>query len=286
MIKVGLPRVSAALTAVGVAALGLAGLAATAVPAAASPGNEARFVALINAERAQVGVGPLSVSGDLTGVARGWSAHMAAVAVLSHNPSWTSQITNWQLLGENVGVGSSVPLLDQAFYASQHHRENELNPAFTQVGVGTVESGGQIWVTVDFRKPTYATPPPPPRPVPAPPVSRGAAVKAPTALRPGNYLQSTDRSHVAVQQGDGNFVVYSGGRPVWASSRATGQPLPGAFLAVQGDGNLVLYGPYGAQWVTGTAGSGSGHQLVMQNDGNLVLYGSSGPLWATSTAGR
>ncbi len=81
-------------------------------------------------------------------------------------------------------------------------------------------------------------------------------------------------------------MVYSSGRPVWASSWMTGQPLPGAFLAVQSDGNLVLYGPYGAQWSTGTVNPRTGYQLVMQNDGNLVLYSSSGPVWATGTAGR
>ena len=163
--------------------------------------------------------------------------------------------------------------------------------------------GNQMWVaahsgtnvseqpiyTSDYYvgEPAIASPPPQrSRAVAAPPVYRGQFAKASSSLRPGNYLKSGDQRHVAVQQGDGNFVVYSSGRPVWASSWMTGQPLPGAFLAVQGDGNLVLYGPYGAQWATGTVNPRLGYQLVMQDDGNLVLYSSSGAVWATGTAGR
>jgi len=110
------------------------------------------------------------------------------------------------------------------------------------------------------------------------------AVHAATTLRSGQYLQSTNGRYVAVQQADGNFVVYAAGRPVWASSTALGTRQPGTSLAVQDDGNLVLYGPQRALWATDTVGSGAGNLLVMQDDGNLVLYGPRRALWATGTA--
>lgn len=114
-----------------------------------------------------------------------------------------------------------------------------------------------------------------------------SGVVAPATLRSGEFLESGDGRHIAVQQSDGNFVVYSSGRPTYATGTFTGRLVPGSFLAVQNDGNLVQYGPTGrAQFASNTAGTGPGHLLVMQDDGNLVLYGARGPLFATNTVGR
>lgn len=121
-------------------------------------------------------------------------------------------------------------------------------------------------------------------PVSAASTSRGAALPAAGALGAGEYLQSPSGRYVAVLQGDGNFVVYGGGRPLWSSATAARPGQASSALAVQGDGNVVLYGPRGARWSTRTAGTGAGHALVMQDDGNLVLYGPRGALWATGTA--
>jgi hypothetical protein len=58
-------------------------------------------------------------------------------------------------------------------------------------------------------------------------------------------------SAVAIQQADGNVVVYdAAGTPIWSTVTANH---PGAFLAVQNDGNLVVYSAQSAVlWASGT----------------------------------
>ncbi|GAC1326464.1 MAG: hypothetical protein NVSMB13_11430 [Mycobacteriales bacterium] len=145
----------------------------------------------INSARAANGVRPLSVSGDLSSVAQSWSARMAAAGTISHNPNLTSQVTNWQIVGENVGMGPTTSALCTAFMNSPEHRDNILDPSYTQVGVGTVVSNGTIFVTEDFRKPAgsaapavvSAPPPAPAAPQPAPAPASAAPV-AQTQPRP------------------------------------------------------------------------------------------------------
>ncbi|KZX20757.1 hypothetical protein [Rathayibacter tanaceti] len=101
-----------------------------------------------------------------------------------------------------------------------------------------------------------------------------------TELRRGQQLTSTDGGSRAALQGDGNFVVSSGGAVRWSA----GTQGAGERLAVQTDGNAVVYSASGrALWQSGTAGN-PGARLVMQNDGNLVVYSASGrALWSSYT---
>lgn len=57
---------------------------------------------------------------------------------------------NWTSVGENVGVGSSVDQIHDAFMSSSSHRSNVLGGDFDLVGIGVISSGGQLWVTVVF----------------------------------------------------------------------------------------------------------------------------------------
>src|SRR5436305_4971981 len=131
--------------------------AAAVAPTSASAstyGFEAQFVADMNAARQANGLAPYSVASDLTAVARGHSAQMASQQSLYHNPSLTTQVQNWQAVGENVGEGPSVSDIHTAFMNSPEHRANILDHDFTQVGVGVaVDKNGIIWVTEDFRQP-------------------------------------------------------------------------------------------------------------------------------------
>src|SRR5436305_2935741 len=135
--------------------------AAAVAPASASAstyGFEAQFVADMNAARQANGLAPYSVAYDLTAVARNHSAQMASSQTLYHNPSLTSQVQNWQAVGENVGEGPTVSDIHTAFMNSPEHRANILDHDFTQVGVGvSVDKNGIIWVTEDFRKPMYSS---------------------------------------------------------------------------------------------------------------------------------
>lgn len=98
-------------------------------------------------------------------------------------------------------------------------------------------------------------------------------------LTGGQQLVSPNARYIGVLQTDGNFVVYDGGRALFASGTSgTANPR----LVMQGDGNLVLYDSFGARWNTGTSGANA--RLALQDDGNLVLYVGSRAAW-TRTAG-
>ena len=70
----------------------------------ADSGAEAQFVAKINNIRAQNGLAPLAVYGELRGVARNWTDQMVANGGISHNPNLANEVSaNWTKLGENGG---------------------------------------------------------------------------------------------------------------------------------------------------------------------------------------
>src|SRR6185369_6802007 len=82
-------------------------------------------------------------------------------------------------------------------------------------------------------------------------------------------------------QSDGNFVLYNGKNPIWASDTAG----RGEKAVFQGDGNLVVYGPgNSALWASGTNGHPTA-TLLIQDDGNVVIYEGSRAIWATGTDG-
>lgn len=135
---------------------GAGAVAVVAAPAAfaSSSSFEAEFVAKVNASRQAAGLQSYAVASDLTSIARSHSARMASSNSLYHNPSLTSQVSNWQAVGENVGTGPNVDDLHTAFMNSPDHRANILDRDFTQVGIGVaVDKKGTIWVTQVFRQP-------------------------------------------------------------------------------------------------------------------------------------
>lgn len=102
-------------------------------------------------------------------------------------------------------------------------------------------------------------------------------------LLPGQSLLTPDGKYRMVLQPDGNLVVYSPTKALWASSTSGKSVM---LLAMQPDGNLVLYDTSGtAIWTSKTSGNGLS-TLAMQPDGNLVLYRADGKaLWNTATSG-
>jgi hypothetical protein len=152
---------------------------------AASPGEEAAFVARINQLRASKGLAPLAVHGSLVGVARSWADTMAGAGNIWHNPGLASQVAaDWQKLGENVGVGGDVGSLFDAFVASPSHYRNLVDPAFTHIGVGVTWAGGRMYTAHEFMALAVAPPappPPPPPPPPSPPVTPPPPPPAPAA---------------------------------------------------------------------------------------------------------
>lgn len=150
-----------ARTAVAAAGLSLAAAAsgaltlAPAASAGSSPASE--FLSHLNNLRAAHHLQQLSMTADLVNIATGHSRLMASRHTIFHNGSLAQVASNWRVLGENVGMGPSVASLDYAFDHSPEHYANEVNPAYSQVGIAvTRDSAGELYVTLDFRAPMYA----------------------------------------------------------------------------------------------------------------------------------
>lgn len=100
-------------------------------------------------------------------------------------------------------------------------------------------------------------------------------------LLSGQKVQSVDRKYSLVLQADGNLVLYSPTKAIWASN-TSGRPA--SYLTLQSDGNLVLYASSGAPlWASGTYGQPS-VEAIAQQDGNFVLYSSTQATWASNTS--
>ncbi|HET7720052.1 MAG TPA: CAP domain-containing protein, partial [Acidimicrobiales bacterium] len=117
-----------AATAACVITLSVSGLATDAADAA-EPGLESQYVAAVNQVRANAGLPPLAVHGELTGVARGWADTMASANEIWHNPNLGSAVSApWLKLGENVGTGYDVAVVMDAFVNSPAHYRNLVDP--------------------------------------------------------------------------------------------------------------------------------------------------------------
>src|SRR5439155_879875 len=96
---------------------------------------------------------------ELSAFAQGWSDHMAAAGVLSHNPDLASSPGHWTKAGENVGVGADVDTPFNAFVASPHHYANLVDPGFTLIGIGiTATATRQARTGADRFQPPDAEP--------------------------------------------------------------------------------------------------------------------------------
>ncbi|MFD3663636.1 CAP domain-containing protein [Streptomyces sp. NPDC058659] len=116
-----------------------------------------QVVALVNAERAKAGCGPLSVNSTLTRAAQGHSEDMAARDFFDHtNPDGdgpgervTAAGYPWSTYGENIAMGQSTPeqVMD-SWMNSPGHRANILNCSFKEIGIGIHSEGGPYWTQV------------------------------------------------------------------------------------------------------------------------------------------
>jgi uncharacterized protein YkwD len=114
--------------------------------------SEKRFKRLVNVERLNKGISRLRLDPELSRVAKVQSRRMKRLDLLHHTPTTKlkNRVTNWNMLGENVGVGGTVPSLHDAFMNSAPHAANVLHTSFKRVGVGVVRNDGRIWVTFIF----------------------------------------------------------------------------------------------------------------------------------------
>lgn len=119
---------------------------------AGTKSSERQMVSMINKARKAAGRPALKMSGYLSAKARTHSAKMMAKDTIFHNqvlPKTLSKI-EWNILGENVGMGPTISALHAAFMASPGHKANNLDRRYKKVGVGVTSKKGKLWITVIF----------------------------------------------------------------------------------------------------------------------------------------
>jgi uncharacterized protein YkwD len=114
-----------------------------------SPDQESSF-ALMNNDRVAHGEAGLLPHGALLEKAQAWAEHLAAIYGLQHSSLPSGVSTCWSTLGENVGYGSSISAVENAFMASSPHRANLLNGAFAYAGTGVAYRGSRVFVVQVF----------------------------------------------------------------------------------------------------------------------------------------
>jgi len=155
--------------------------------------DELQSRVLVNASRATAGAAPLAESPELDTMARAQAARMAARGEIYHNPNLASDATasglRWLRVGENVGVGPTIPVIHAAFLASPHHRDNLMFPQYSLIGMGvapgTGDQSGMLFVAHVFAQvasaPRVVTPV---RPAPARTAAPVAIETPAPAVRP------------------------------------------------------------------------------------------------------
>jgi uncharacterized protein YkwD len=136
--------------------------AAPARPAPAAPRPAAPAIvigstqqALINQDRARSGLGPLTWSSCLAGVARSNAARIAAQGSLTHTngPSLDLNCGLGHQAGENIGywsAGINEGQLNTMFMNSAEHRANILGPYRYVASVWVVAANGYGYIAVEF----------------------------------------------------------------------------------------------------------------------------------------
>ena len=115
--------------------------------------SERRFARRMNQARVEQGLSRMRFDPELSKVSRVHTREMIKADLLHHatTAQLTRRVTNWRMLGENVGVGGTVSTLHDAFMNSPAHKANILY-GFNHVGVGVAKRDGRMWVTVTFAK--------------------------------------------------------------------------------------------------------------------------------------
>lgn len=124
---------------------------------------ENEVLALVNEERAKVGLKPLEMDWELARVARMKSQDMAEKGYFSHtSPTYGSPFDmmkqfgiQFKGAGENIASGQRTPQeVMNSWMNSQGHRANILKPEFTHLGVGYFRGGqyGHMWTQMFITK--------------------------------------------------------------------------------------------------------------------------------------
>ena len=142
------------IVAAALACLMMFGLVAGAAEGEERVGPRRHMLALTNTDRANHDRHALTFNERLSHYAKAHSQAMADGGYLFH--STRDQLLaalagyDWELGGENIGVGGSLEGLEEAFMASPPHRENLLRRVYEHAAIGIIRQDGRTWITVIF----------------------------------------------------------------------------------------------------------------------------------------
>jgi uncharacterized protein YkwD len=135
---------------------------------------ETTLVAMINADRAAVGLAPLRVDARLSAIAHERSASMAAAGQLSHVQPDGRTMTDliqaagitWYSIGETIGwnnypkLGDSMRIVNQGWMGSPEHTAIINSTAYNYFGLGLAisPSGDRYWTAIFLRGPDLTPP--------------------------------------------------------------------------------------------------------------------------------
>jgi hypothetical protein len=160
-------------------------------PAPTAGGQSAdlqNYIGKINALRASVGVPPLQLDPQLTGLSQEWAEYMASTEQLVHPPDIEGPVSQpWILVGDNMALGSTLELTWQALLDSPVHYQNLTDPRFTHIGIGVAyTANGRVQYTHQwFKQVPDEVAPPPEEPEPeAPPVEETTTIPPETVPEP------------------------------------------------------------------------------------------------------
>ncbi|MCC6177837.1 MAG: CvpA family protein [Chloroflexi bacterium] len=121
--------------------------------------SEERMLALMNQEREQAGVPPVTLDPTIREVARAYSVKMMQQGFFAHRaPDGVSPFdrmraggVRFAMAGENLALAPTVEIAHDGLMHSPGHRANILNPHFRRVGIGVADGGmhGKMF-TQDF----------------------------------------------------------------------------------------------------------------------------------------
>ena len=128
-----------------------------------------QMLGLINAERAQAGVGPLHADATLNAIAQARSQDMIARHYFSHHMPGGGMVfdildrdhVSYEMAGENIALNNYIDFYPMArtvrqtntdLMNSPDHRANLLEPRYTEIGLGMAfeKSSGKLIVTEVF----------------------------------------------------------------------------------------------------------------------------------------
>lgn len=132
-----------------------------------------QVLALINAERARAGCGPLSSDPKLVAAAQAHSRDMATNNFFAHSGSGGSDMADraetagysWRALAENIAAGYDTPEeVVKGWMQSDGHRRNILNCSYVHTGIGYVYQSddaplaGENWPYYRYWTQVFGTP--------------------------------------------------------------------------------------------------------------------------------